>query len=281
MTGPVTPAPPPGWGVRTEPELFRRREFFAVGGATAGAAVVGLLVSGVATGRILLGAGLLGQLGGAARLAFWLVALAVVASVPRPRSSWARLGLAVGAAAVVDLGFLLVGRVPPEETLALAGPLTFLLTASAAIGGSLATGLLSRAARRGTAGRGRAAPVASAVLLVVGSGLIGTMFLQYMSIYFTFDNSRPPPTAAEIARYERTAVLCLATLVAAVVVAAARRTNGLVIVGLMLCAIALGTAFLFSVPAQRWQVDPRDRRYELPDDYVPCFGEGDPGCKGE
>lgn len=237
--------------------------------------VLSLFASGMAIGRGMIA---LGLLSGLVRLVLWLAALAQIMSTPKPESPWGRLGLAIGAAVVIDLGLLLLSAVPLLAILLFAEPFPFTLTAAVAIGGSLATTVLRRA-YSGAPAATWVAPTAIAVLLLVGGTLIGVLFWQYLWVYFSIGGPGPGPTGAEIARYEVTAILCLASLAAAVVIAAVRRSKRLVAAGLVLSLVALGTAYLFSVPSHRWQVD-RNPRYELPDDYVPCFGEGDPNCIG-
>ncbi|QAY74488.1 hypothetical protein ET445_15300 [Agromyces protaetiae] len=269
------PAPAAGstarWG-------FRAAEFLAVGGGTLAAALVIQLVIGVAIGASPFLGGVFGMTGALLKWGVWFAALAVIVSAPRPPSPKARLGLAVAVAAVLDVGFTLATGAPPVFFLLAGGPTVFAFTAAAAIGGYLGAMMLTRHRVGESMGRWALSAVTT-VLLIVGGALVGALFLQYFDVYFNIGGTIPTATAAEIARFEVTVIVCLLAIAAAVVVAAIRRRKGVVLLALALAVVALGTAAVLPVPRGRWFIAP-EPQWEPPANHAPCFGEGDPDCVG-
>lgn len=144
-----------------------------------------------------------------------------------------------------------------------------------AIGALAAAGVLQSRApipRRVLTGTGIAA-------LVIGGTLIPTLFWQFLDLYFTLFGAEVTVTEADGTRYLVTAAFAIALPIVAAVVGGILRVRSLLGWGIAVAILALLAAFVLQVPPGRFWVDPGGGP-PINDDYVPCFGEGDPNCVG-
>jgi len=119
----------------------------------------------------------------------------------------------------------------------------------------------SQATDTGTPGRPRRRPhragVVAVLCLTVGAGLVGALLFQYVDVYFAISGQRNVATAAQATRYEITAALCVALLVAGIVAAVVGERGGLAALGTVLLVVGAGVAVVLAVPADRWHTDAR------------------------
>ncbi len=120
---------------------------------------------------------------------------------------------------------------------------------------------------------------AGVAALVIGGTLIVALFWQYIDIYFALFGTEVTVTDADGTRYLVTAALAITLLIVAAIIGGIRRVRSLLGWGIALAILALLAAFVLQVPAGRFWVDPGGGP-PIDDDYVPCFGEGDPNCVG-
>jgi hypothetical protein len=121
--------------------------------------------------------------------------------------------------------------------------------------------------------RSQRARVVELVGLVLGTLLIGALFVQYLDVYLTFSGDPVTATRDEGARYVVTAVACVALLLAGTAAAVVGEHGGVTALGCLLLAVGLGAAVVLAVPQDRWSYD------EAPQgpgpDYHPCYSGGD------
>lgn len=112
-------------------------------------------------------------------------------------------------------------------------------------------------------------------LWAIGS-LCGLALLwQSFEVYFNLGSQTPVPSKSDIARYDVTAILCVGSVIAALVISILRRSVWLIVFSSILVVMALGGSVLFSVPAGRW-FPPEPTSEPLSPYYKPCYsGSGD------
>ena len=112
-------------------------------------------------------------------------------------------------------------------------------------------------------------------LWAIGS-LCGLALLwQAFDVYFNLGSQIPVPSQSDIVRYDLTAILCIASVIAALVISIIRRSVWLVVLSSIVVLVALGGSAVFSVPAGRW-FPPEPTSEPLPSYYKPCYsGSGD------
>nr|WP_146077647.1 DUF6234 family protein [Clavibacter michiganensis] len=105
------------------------------------------------------------------------------------------------------------------------------------------------------------------------SGL--ALLWQAFDVYFNLGSQIPVPSASDIARYNVTAILCVGSVIAALVISILRRSVWLIIISSVLVVVAVGGSALFAVPAGRW-APPEPTSEPLSPYYKPCYsGSGD------
>ncbi|MGK9220896.1 MULTISPECIES: hypothetical protein [unclassified Microbacterium] len=117
-----------------------------------------------------------------------------------------------------------------------------------------------------------------AIASIVATLAIPFLFCIYFSVYFSLGGPAPSPTSDEIIAYELAAGIAVAASVVAGAAAVFRESAWRVVVAMLLAVLVLGAAYVFAVPHLRWAPAPAPATHELPGDYVPCYGEGDPNC---
>ncbi|PPF61815.1 hypothetical protein C5E11_13105 [Clavibacter michiganensis] len=101
------------------------------------------------------------------------------------------------------------------------------------------------------------------------------MLWQAFDVYFNLGSQIPVPSASDIARYNVTAILCVGSVIAALVISILRRSVWLIIISSVLVVVAVGGSALFAVPAGRW-APPEPTSEPLSPYYKPCYsGSGD------
>ena len=134
-------------------------------------------------------------------------------------------------------------------------------------------------ARRLLAGTGRITVLIATLCTIAAGALAIGLVAQFLDVYFAIWTPAPPPTAADGERYAWTAGGMVVLAVGAVTAAALSRVRALLITTVVVAVLGVGIALLFQVPQGRFV--PREAPAPaVDDDYVPCFGEGDPNCVG-
>ncbi|SMQ73616.1 hypothetical protein SAMN06295943_2935 [Agreia sp. VKM Ac-1783] len=105
------------------------------------------------------------------------------------------------------------------------------------------------------------------------SGL--ALLWQVFDVYFNLGSQPVVPSTSDIARHDLTAILCVGSVIAALVISITRRSVWLVVLSGILVVVALGGSAVFSVPAGRW-FPPEPTSEPLSPYYKPCYsGSGD------
>jgi hypothetical protein len=118
------------------------------------------------------------------------------------------------------------------------------------------------------------------MLWAVGSFAGLALLWQVVDVYFSFGSPAPAPSDSEILRYDLTALLCVGSVLAALLLSIVRRSVWLSVFSGVLVVVALGGAAVVSVPSGRWFVD-EQTNHPLPSNYHPCYsGSRDCGHGG-
>jgi hypothetical protein len=284
--------PQPSGQAETPPQVplsvLRRQmiEAAAIVAATVVLAVLGTGVFAIAAGvpiRVFFTPAFLASLGW--KVPLWALAVVWIAGAVRSGTPQRRAQLATAAAPVAACLAILLEYWPVLSTMG--GALIFgvfrwgidivWFTVCAGIGSFTAVALTGRLGRVPT--WRRMSVLTGPVLTVAGGALILALLVQWLDVYFTLWNTEPVVTEADGWRYVWTAGSAVTLLAAAAVVNAMRGRRSLTVLSGTLLATALLAALLFAVPADRW-FPPTPDPAPVNDDYVPCFGEGDPNCVG-
>jgi hypothetical protein len=112
-------------------------------------------------------------------------------------------------------------------------------------------------------------------LWVLGSFFGFALLWQAFDVYFNLGSQIPVPSTSDIARYNVTAIVCVGSVIASLLLSIIRRSAWLIVISCIFVVLAVGGAALFSVPAGRW-VPPEPTSEPLPSYYKPCYsGSGD------
>jgi len=213
------------------------------------------------------------------KLLAWLVLLVVVQFGLRDATTARRQTLIVLAAPIAFVVEVLVTNGP--YLLSMGGSIALWgvqwLIGVAAFTTCVGLGVLL--ARRLLAGTGRITVLIATLCTIAAGALAIGLVAQFLDVYFAIWTPAPPPTAADGERYAWTAGGMVVLAVGAVTAAALSRVRAVLITTVVVAVLGVGIALLFQVPQGRFV--PREAPAPaVDDDYVPCFGEGDPNCVG-
>ncbi len=119
------------------------------------------------------------------------------------------------------------------------------------------------------------APAVAVLLVITGWLAVLLLPMQWFTVYFAIWTPAPEPNALERSRYLGTVAAAFLLPIAALVLIRRIPRGGIKAAAGLGIAFAAVFALVFAVPTIDWRPDRTSN--ELPDDYVPCWGEDCPG----
>jgi hypothetical protein len=271
------PASPPA--AESPPRPGRVRETLVLAASVVGVFGFGWVVLAIAFGATAESAGPVVAELWSAKLLAWLVLLVAVQFGLRDAATARRQSLIVLAAPVAFVVEVLVTNGPYLMSMGSAIALWGMQWLIGAAAFTICVGLGVVLARRLLAGTGRFTVLIATLCTIAAGALAIGLVAQFLDVYFAIWTPAPPPTSADGERYAWTAGAMVVLAAAGVAAAALSRVRALLITTVVVAGLGVAIALLFQVPQGRFV--PREAPAPaVDDDYVPCFGEGDPNCVG-
>jgi hypothetical protein len=271
--------PTPQPAAESPPRTGRVRETGVLAASVIGVFGFGWVVLAIAFGATAESAGPVVAELWSPKLLAWLVLLVAVQFGLRDAAAARRQSLIVLAAPVAFVVEVLVTNGPYLTSMGGAIALWGVQWLIGAVAFTTCVGLGVLLARRLLAGTGRITVLIATLCAIAAGALAIGLAAQFLDVYFAIWTPAPPPTAADGDRYSLTASTMVVLSAAAVAAAALGRVRALLVTTVVVAVLGVGIALLFQVPQGRF-VPQEAPAPAVDDDYVPCFGEGDPDCVG-